>query len=130
MILNWLHKIAQRSGYLYPELGGGWNMINWATKEKELNIRRDELRQKAASRAESLGHELKPWSNINSSYCAKCARRVQLFSVNSNAAVVGSGGLEGGRIQGRAVYEPCSGDAITPYELPDEWGHTHGMQKW
>jgi hypothetical protein len=54
---------------------------------------------------------------------------VRLFSVNGGV-VVGFVGAEDGRIQGRAVMEPCQNSAMTPYDLPDDWlGMTRGHQK-
>lgn len=127
--MNWLIKWAQISGYLAEELGGGWNLMRWEDKEAELTEQRDILRKKAEEIAESLGHILKPWSNINSTHCKKCSRMVRLFSVNGGV-VIGSPGHEGGRIQGRGVMEACKGQAMTPYDLPDDWlGLTRGWQK-
>lgn len=57
------------------------------------------IRQRAETKAKNLGHELFPWTCMNSTLCRKCGSTVYLHNIH--------GASDTGDMDGRAITDPC-----------------------
>lgn len=69
-----------------------------------------EAQQKGSHIAEEYGHQLKPWSNINSSHCEKCGRQARIRNIL---------GRDNTEFKGPAFEQEC--DETTLYGSRDRW---------
>lgn len=94
--MNWLQKISQ-TGFLDTQpFGQTYRM--WDDIEKERQGRAKLAQEKATTLAIKNGHDLKPFSAINTSQCKKCGREVTIYNTNSRS---------GTRFLGRALMQEC-----------------------
>ncbi len=75
MKLNWVQKIAQRSGYLVPEAAHRIT-TNWLEREAKVAKMQEDGHKEAQSIAKENGHELSPkWNTIGANHCVKCGQQ-------------------------------------------------------
>ncbi len=96
--MNWLQKLSYSpTGYLDTQLLG--NMLKrWEDIEGPRDEKREACRIEAAKIAMDNGHDLKPWSAINSTTCNKCGREIHLYNILSRSS---------SRMRGRALEQKC-----------------------
>lgn len=95
--MNWFQKIA--TPYLDPQVHSIPGVPDWKDKIKEVHAKRDINRRQAEEKAEELGHNLSPWTLMNSSRCKKCGSVVYLHNIH--------GSTDAEDISGRAWTDKC-----------------------
>ena len=117
--MSWI-KQAQHF-YLDTQVFDKPGYPNWQDKIREVNNKRDIIRQKAEKLATDQGHILFPWTCMNSSLCRKCGRTVYLHNIH--------GSSDGPDIDGRAVTQKCDvcfdgPPKFSDYKTQDYHGNT------
>ena len=101
MRTNWLQKLSQ-TGYMDTQLFGEHSSYEkWDDIEKRRDIKRDAAREEAFKKATDNGHNMKGWSNINTTQCKHCGREVSLYNIYSRSNTT---------IEGRAINQKCDND--------------------
>jgi hypothetical protein len=107
--MNWIQKLSQiRSGYLAIE-GPVRRHVRWEERQAELDGMRDKARADAENKVAENGHTLKPWDDVNQSYCTKCNKQISLRNVHSTG---------GATLHGPAAKDAC-GDKPGIHDLID-----------
>ncbi len=111
--MSWFSKLSQRSGYCDFQLDSGGARGNITGTEHACKREAEIFGAKIEfmGKAKTLGHDMKPWSNINTAYCKQCSKRLELpIAGNSSKKLSFSDDVLAG---------PCDHRGVpTPRELP------------
>lgn len=105
--MNWLMRYA--TPYLDTQLFPN-SLNNWNAIEHKRSLQRDAAHKLAEEIALAKGHELDPWSAINSTHCRKCSREININNIYSRTQP---------KFQGRALVDKCDDSYNSSNDLWD-----------
>lgn len=98
------------TGYLDASMPGNGRLRKWEDIERDRLALRDAARKEAEEKAGMLGHEMRPWSNVNLSRCQKCNRQAKITNIISRLST---------KFTGPALEQQC--DDTNEEKSNDTW---------